>query len=55
MLLYVFYFAQPQHTKSRPTYRKSYLPIRMHPVQLIKTTEDISNKIYTERCTITGI
>ena len=33
----VFYFAQPQHTKSRPTYsiansRNSCLHTRMHPV-----------------------
>ena len=40
--LIVFYFAQPQHTKSRPTYiiansRNSCLPTRIHPVQLIKS------------------
>ena len=28
---------------------------RMHPVQLKKTTEDILNKVYTEKPTITGI
>ena len=28
---------------------------RMHPVQLKKTTEDILNKIYTEKPTITDI
>ena len=27
----------------------------MHPVQLKKTTEDILNKVYTEKGTITGI
>ena len=35
----VFYFAQPHHTKSRPTYiiadsKNSCLPTRIHPVQL---------------------
>ena len=29
--------------------------VRMHPVQLKKTTEDILNKIYREKGTITGI
>ena len=43
MVLYVFYFAQPQYTKSRPTYikiansRNSCLPTRIHPVQLKKS------------------
>ena len=41
MLLYVFYFAQPQHTKRRATHiiansRNSCLPTRIHPVQLKK-------------------
>ena len=39
MVLHVFYFAQPQYTKSRPTYiiansRNSCLPTRIRPVQL---------------------
>ena len=51
---FMFYFAQPQHTKSRPTHRKSCLPTRMNPVQL-KKKEDIVNKTYTEKGTITGI
>ena len=42
MLLYVFYFAQPQYTKSRPTNiiansRNSCLPARVYPVQLKKS------------------
>ena len=31
------------------------LSIKMHPVQLKKSTEDILNKIYTEKGTVTGI
>ena len=30
----MFYFAQPQHTKSRPNSRNSCLPTRIHSVQL---------------------
>ena len=33
----VFYFAQPQHAKSRPNSRNSCLPTRIHSVQLQKS------------------
>ena len=55
MLLFVFYFAQLQHTKSRPTYiatsRNSCLPTRIHPVYLKKSLKTF----YTEKGVITGI
>ena len=51
---FVFYFVQPK-SKIQLTHRKSCFPTRMHPVQLKKITEDILNKIYTEKGTITGI
>ena len=42
MLLYVFYFAQPQYTKTEradqriANSRNSFLPTRIHPVYLKK-------------------
>ena len=50
----MFHFAQPQQTKSRPTYiiassRNSCLPTTTYPVKLKKITEDILHKIYA-RC-----
>ena len=43
MLLYVFYFAQPQYTKTEradqriANSRNSFLPTRIHPVYLKKS------------------
>ena len=53
MHLYVFYFAQPQHTKSRPRYiiansRNSFLPTGIFSAAN-KITEDILQKIYTRK------
>ena len=58
MVLHVFYFAQPQYTKSRPTYiiansRNSCLPTRIRTTKNI--TEDILHKIYIETGAIIGI
>ena len=46
----VFYFAQPQHTKSRPKYiiansKNSCLLTRIHPVQLKKSQKTFYSKI----------
>ena len=43
MLPYLFYFAQPQHTKSRPTYN------------IANNRNSILHTIYTEKGAITGI
>ena len=56
----VFYFTQPQNTKSIPIYiavnsRNSCLATRIHPVQLKKIIADILHKIHTEKAVITDI
>ena len=44
-----------EQTNIQLTHRKSCLPTRMHPVQLKKITEDILNKICTDKGTTTDI
>ena len=53
MHLYVFYFAQPQHTKNRPRYiiansRNSCLPTGIFSAAN-KITGDILQKFYTRK------
>ena len=58
MLLYVFYFAQPQiqmANQHRAKNRNSCLPTRIHPAFLKKITEDILHKIYIEKGAKIGI
>ena len=53
MLLYVFYFAQLQHTKSRRTdianSRNSCLPTSIHPVYLKKSLKTFYIKFTQEK------
>ena len=59
MLLYVFYFAQPQQLQRVGQHiansRNSCLPTRIHPVYQKKITNDILQKTYTEKGAITGL
>ena len=57
MLLYVFYFVQPQHTKSKfvqPQHTKSRLTYSSHRDSWL-IIEDILHNIYTEKGAITGM